>query len=152
MSRLLISRDLLQQIEDHATSQYPEECCGVMVGEAATNGGPTRVRELVAVDNEREDSARHNRYLISPLAILETQKSARADGMDIVGYYHSHPDHPAAPSEFDRDHAWPSTSYLIVSVEAGTVADVRSWRLTDDRQRFETEAVERLATSRVTAK
>jgi len=92
------------------------------------------------VDNEREDS-RHNRFLIAPEAVLAAHKEARSAGLDIVGYYHSHPDHPARPSELDRENAWPGLSYVILSVQAGKVAEVRTWRLTDDRERFEEEAM-----------
>jgi len=93
--------------------------------------GATVVERLLSVGNERQDS-RHNRYLISPETVLAAQKEARALGLDIVGYYHSHPDHPARPSDFDRENAWPWVSYLIVSVERRRVVDTRSWRLTED--------------------
>ena len=97
---------------------------------------------LLAVDNERNDS-RHNRYLISPETVLAAHKEARALGLDVVGYYHSHPDHPARPSEFDREHAWPGVSYLIVSVEKRQGCRRRaSWRLTDDRERFDEEEID----------
>src|SRR5206468_228314 len=83
------------------------------------------VVRVLPVSNERQES-RHNRYLISPETVLAANKEARALGLDVAGYYHSHPDHPARPSEFDRDHAWPGLSYVIVSVEGGKVADTRS--------------------------
>ena len=96
---------------------------------------------LVGAENEREDENRHNRYLIPPEVILRTEREARADGLDVVGYYHSHPDHPSRPSDFDRDHAWPGYSYLIVSVREGRARDERSWRLSDDRSRFDEEPI-----------
>jgi proteasome lid subunit RPN8/RPN11 len=74
--------------------------------------------------------------------VLAAHKEARGLGLDVVGYYHSHPDHPSRPSDFDRDHAWPGLSYLIVSVQKGTVADERSWRLADERDRFDEETIE----------
>jgi proteasome lid subunit RPN8/RPN11 len=80
--------------------------------------------------------------LINPETVLAAHKEARSLGLDIVGYYHSHPDHPAQPSDFDREHAWPGLSYLIVSVQGGKVAEARSWRLTDERDRYEEETVE----------
>ena len=83
--------------------------------------------------------------MIRPETVLAAQKEARALSFDVVGYYHSHPDHPAVPSEFDREHAWPGLSYLIVSVEKGKVAAARSWRLADDRARFEEEAIDQAA-------
>lgn len=139
MSRLVISADHLQTAGQHAASTYPDECCGVLIGRISDDS--TVVERLLSADNERDDS-RHNRYLINPETVLAAHKEARALGLDVVGYYHSHPDHPARPSEFDREHAWPGVSYLIVSVEKGNVADSRSWRLTDDREKFDEEKIE----------
>jgi proteasome lid subunit RPN8/RPN11 len=140
MNRLVISGRHLQTAGRHATDSYPEECCGVLIGRSS--GDTTWVERLVSVDNERMES-RHNRYLISPETILAAHKEARGLGLDVVGYYHSHPDHPARPSEFDREHAWPGVSYLIVSVMKKNVDDVRSWRLADDREHFEEEEIDR---------
>ncbi len=113
----------------------------MMVGLSRGNDGVVEVRELVEAENTREASARARRFLIDPQVILETIREARANGLDIVGYYHSHPDHPAVPSDFDREHAWPATSYLIVSVRGGEDAEMKSWRLRDDRSSYEEEAV-----------
>lgn len=143
--RLVISRRHLHAIGLHGSATYPEECCGVLIGRAIGGHGGTHgttlVERLLSVDNERGDS-RHNRYVIAPETVLAAQREARAAGLDIVGYYHSHPDHPARPSDFDREHAWPGLSYLIVSVERGQVADTRSWRLSDDRERFDEERID----------
>jgi proteasome lid subunit RPN8/RPN11 len=128
----------LKAIGGHGEASYPEECCGFLIGRA--EGDSTSVERLLAVANERQDS-RHNRFLIHPETVLAAHKEARAAGLDVVGYYHSHPDHPARPSELDREHAWPGLSYVIVSVQGGKVAEARSWRLTDDRERFEEEAI-----------
>ena len=138
MSRLVLSAADLAAINAHAARSYPEECCGFLLGEA--RDGATDVAGVVAAENERQDS-RHNRYVIPPESVLAAHKQARAQGVSVVGYYHSHPDHPAEPSEFDREHAWPGLSYLIVSVRGGTPADARSWRLRDDRSRFDAEAL-----------
>jgi proteasome lid subunit RPN8/RPN11 len=142
MNRLVLTPEHLQVIHRHGSDSYPEECCGVFIGRS--EGEETAVEKLLSVDNEREDS-RHNRYVIRPETILAAQKEARTLGLDIVGYYHSHPDHPARPSEFDREHAWPGLSYLIVSVERGKVVDTRSWRLTDDRASFDEEIIDQAA-------
>jgi proteasome lid subunit RPN8/RPN11 len=135
---LRLADDDLAKIYAHGEQAYVEECCGMLIGEAPESGGDVVISEIVAAENEREDS-RHNRYVISPQALLKTQRSARERGLEILGYYHSHPDHPAQPSDFDREHAWPGTSYMIISVIKGRVVDGRSWRLTDDRSRFEEE-------------
>ena len=139
MNRLVISARHLQTLGRHASMSYPEECCGVLIGRSSDD--TTVVERVLSVGNERQDS-RHNRFLISPETVLAAHKEARALGLDVVGYYHSHPDHPARPSEFDREHAWPGVSYLIVSVEKGSVADARSWRLADDRGKFDEEKIE----------
>jgi proteasome lid subunit RPN8/RPN11 len=138
----------LASAQRHAAATYPEECCGFLLGsllggDDGSGDGGARVVSVLAVDNQRQDS-RHNRYVIHPETVLAAQKQARAAGLDIVGYYHSHPDHPAVPSEFDREHAWPGMSYLIVSVRKGKIAETRSWRLADDRGRFDEETVEQI--------
>ena len=133
---------LCAEIHRHAETTYPEECCGVMIGHWADSPPEDRttvVESLVAAENTREDESRHNRFSIDPRAILKADREARQQDRQIVGYYHSHPDHPSAPSEFDREHAWPDTSYLIVSVCKGVAQDERSWRLADDRSRFDQE-------------
>jgi proteasome lid subunit RPN8/RPN11 len=139
---MVISAGHLHAAGKHAAASYPDECCGVLIGRSL--GDATVVERLLSVDNERNES-RHNRYLINPETVLAAHKEARALGLDVVGYYHSHPDHPARPSEFDREHAWPGVSYLIVSVEKGSVADARSWRLADDREKFDEEEIEEAA-------
>ena len=137
---LRLSEEDLAAIYRHGREAYPEECCGVMIGPQPESAlAQVVISEIVSAENEREDSSRHNRFLISPQALLEAQRSARQRGLDILGYYHSHPDHPARPSEFDREHAWPGTSYLIISVEKGSVVDATSWRLVDARSRFDEE-------------
>lgn len=142
MSALRLPSDLLGEIRRHAAFTYPEECCGVLIGVPGNASAAHRVHRIVPSHNQREDGSRHHRFLIDPATILAAQKTARRDGLEIVGYYHSHPDHPSAPSEFDRDHAWPDTSYLIVSVAKGVAQDQRSWRLADDRSHFDEENVE----------
>jgi proteasome lid subunit RPN8/RPN11 len=142
MSRLVIRPSDLEAIGRHGEATFPEECCGFLIGH--TREETTVVERLLPVENERQDS-RHNRYVIEPETVLKAHKEARAAGADVVGYYHSHPDHPSRPSDFDREHAWPGLSYLIVSVMKGRVADARSWRLADDRERFEEEILEKEA-------
>jgi proteasome lid subunit RPN8/RPN11 len=135
-AELAVSAADMEAIGRHAERTYPEECCGFMLGRSAD--GATRVERITPAANERQDS-RHNRFVMSPETVLAAHKEARAAGLAVVGYYHSHPDHPAEPSEFDREHAWPGLSYLIVSVRDGQVDRARSWRLRDDRERFEEE-------------
>ncbi len=128
-----------ERVHAHLCRVYPEEGCGVLVGR---DEGDRRIVERVVVfENQREDS-RGNRYLITPEQILVAEREARDEGLDVLGFFHSHPDHPASPSAFDLEHAWPYYSYLIVSVERGRVTDARAWRLTPDRSRLEPEPLE----------
>lgn len=126
----------VEAIRDAGRRAYPEECCGLLLGTVAD--GSKSVADLRPVGNAREDSPR-NRYLIEPRDLLQVEGEARRRGLDIVGVYHSHPDHPARPSEFDRDHAFPWYSYIIVSVERGEPRDLTSWVLKEDRSTFEPE-------------
>jgi proteasome lid subunit RPN8/RPN11 len=150
-----ISSDHLESIRRHGAREYPNECCGIMLG--AANGDRKEVREIVPLANLRHDPTRaqevlpldepgreseRNRFLIDPLEQLKVEKDARARGLEVLGYYHSHPDHPARPSNYDRDHAWPWYSYVIVSVERGEPKALTSWVLAEDRSRFDEEAVE----------
>lgn len=128
-----------ERVHAHLCRAYPEEGCGVLVGR--DDGALRTVERVVGFENQREDS-RGNRYLITPEQILKAEREARDEALDVLGFFHSHPDHPALPSAFDLEHAWPYYTYLIVSVERGRVADARAWRLAPDRSRFEPETLE----------
>ena len=141
MTVLRLRASASQVIHLHLCSAYPEEGCGVLIGRE--DASSREVVRVVALENQRDDS-RGNRYLISPEQFLAAELEARGSGLDVVGFFHSHPDHPARPSDFDREHAWPYYSYLIVSLERGRVADTRSWRLREDRSGFEPEALDPL--------
>jgi proteasome lid subunit RPN8/RPN11 len=142
VTRLRLSPGHRREIDAHLCRAYPEEGCGVLLG--SEDGEARRVERVVPLANDRED-ARARRYLISPERLLEAEQEGRASGLEIVGFFHSHPDHPASPSAFDLEHAWPYYSYLILSVERGRVVEARSWRLAADRSRFEPEALEPVA-------
>ena len=146
-----LSSDIAQKIRDHGAETYPHECCGALLGRdldasalSAPDAGQSPSREIVALFplvNRRDDSPR-NRFSVTSDDVRDAEKAAREKGIDVVGWYHSHPDHPAAPSEYDRDHAWPWYSYIIVSVANGKPQDMTSWRLLDDRSKFSPEALE----------
>lgn len=121
---LRLGRTDADAIRAHGRETYPHECCGFLL--AAPGGG--EVREIARASNARVDSPA-NRYLIPPLEFVRVQRDADARGLEIVGFYHSHPDHPARPSAFDRDHAWPGYAYLIAAVERGESRDLRGFRL-----------------------
>ena len=136
---LLLAKKLEQQIRDHGAKDYPNECCGAMLGKDED----ASVREVVALFpliNRRDDSPR-NRFSITPEDFRAAERAAAERGLDLLGWYHSHPDHPARPSEFDREHAWPWYSYVIVSVDSGVPKDLTSWQLDDDRSKFQPEVV-----------
>jgi proteasome lid subunit RPN8/RPN11 len=133
-----ISHELLELIRRHGEDTYPRECCGFLFG--AADEETQRITELRRQSNERTES-QENRFLISPLQFKAAEVYARHAGLQMVGIYHSHPDSPARPSEYDRDHAWPWFSYLIVSVPGGRAAEVLGWQLRDDRSGFDEMAV-----------
>src|ERR1700691_3909138 len=127
---LKISAALAEQIRAHGAETYPYECCGALLGKDA--GEEREVIGLVPLKNQREDSPR-NRFEITADDVREAESEARRSGLELLGWYHSHPDAPARPSEFDREHAWPWYSYIIVSVQSKEPKDMNSWRLIDDR-------------------
>jgi proteasome lid subunit RPN8/RPN11 len=134
-----LTEDQMGAIRRHAARTYPFECCGFLVGR--TEGGEKVVGALWPVENVREEEAQRRRYLIDPRSVLESEQRARREEVDILGVYHSHPDHPAEPSEFDREHAWPFFSYIIVEVRSGEPKSSRSWTLSEDRSRFLSEEI-----------
>jgi proteasome lid subunit RPN8/RPN11 len=127
---------LLDQIRRHGAEAYPEECCGGLFGERRESA--VRVCRAEPVPNRRPDR-RGNRFSIAPEDYLGLERLAEEAGLSLVGIYHSHPDHPAAPSDYDREHAFPFFHYLIVAVEAGRPRDVTCWVLSEDRGVFERE-------------
>ncbi len=123
-----------QAIRDHGAATYPHECCGALVGRDGL------VIDACALPNTTDQGPRR-RFLVRPSDYRAAEARATALGADLLGFYHSHPDHPARPSQFDLDHAWPFFSYVIVSVVAGAARDMTSWRLRDDRSQFDEEAL-----------
>jgi proteasome lid subunit RPN8/RPN11 len=136
---LLISHDMLQRIHAHGAAAYPEEGAGLLLGR--DEAGERQVVEIFPLNNAREGQARRNRYLITAEDMLAGEKEAMRLGLDVVGIFHSHPDHPNRPSEYDRDWALPWFSYIITSVEDGQAGASRSWRLSEDRERFHEEDI-----------
>jgi len=154
MSLKLIEQQA-EAIRRHGVEDYPSECCGVLLGEADGSGkivrevvrlrnlrqDPKRAQEVLPVDDTARETER-NRFLIDPHDQLRVEKAARRRGLDVLGYYHSHPDHPARPSNYDREHGWPWYSYIILSVEKGKAKDLTCWVLSQDGSAFESEQVE----------
>ncbi|GHU54408.1 hypothetical protein FACS189442_0600 [Spirochaetia bacterium] len=114
---------------------YPKECCGALLG-TLLDDNSRRVENILPIDNKREEAEQYHRFEIQPEDYMRAEKTARSQGRDVLGFYHSHPDHPAKPSDFDRDHALPFYSYVIAAVEKGKAVDLTSWELTTDRTQF----------------
>ena len=132
---------LIEEIKRHAEEAYPHECCGLLIGRIKDGGRTRVVSETYRVENTFEEGERHHRMAIEPLEYAKAEKLYAARGLGVIGNYHSHPDHPAVPSQFDLEHLapWTTMSCIVVSVREGKAVDVRSWELTDDRSRFDEE-------------
>ena len=127
---LRLGAAVVAAIRRHGEETYPHECCGALVG------SPGHVKMAVMLPNTTEEGPRR-RFLVRPSDYrLAEQRASELDG-DLLGFYHSHPDHPARPSQFDLDHAWPTFAYVIVAVAAGNAQDMTVWYLKEDRTSFE---------------
>ncbi|MEQ8962042.1 MAG: M67 family metallopeptidase [Coleofasciculus sp. C2-GNP5-27] len=146
-----VNPNQIQAMKTHAENTYPEECCGLLVGEI--KGEVKTLVEVIPTENawdtqaevfqevnssQRQSGTKRNQFSIAPEVMLKVQKQARDRELDIIGIYHSHPDHPAIPSEFDRAIAWQRYSYIIISVQQGIASDLRSWTL-DPHHQFQPE-------------
>ena len=136
-----LSEQNQSEIRAHGERDYPYECCGLLLGRFAENGAKVCL-EIYPISNAREEDAKRNRFLIRPEELMRGEKHAAARGLDVVGFYHSHPDHPAIPSGYDLEHAWPIYSYVVVAVKSGQAQDLRSWEMPADRSRFDEERIE----------
>jgi proteasome lid subunit RPN8/RPN11 len=142
MMRLLLTFDVGDRIRAHGAEGYPHEVCGALLGrEVAGDGARREVIAVLPLENRREDSPR-NRFSLTPEDVRRAEGAACEQGLELLGWYHSHPDHPARPSEFDREHAWPWYSYVIVSVVARQPQEMTSWRLEDDRTGYQVEEIQ----------
>jgi proteasome lid subunit RPN8/RPN11 len=138
---LRIPDGLLDEIRRHGEAAYPAECCGALAGRGAEEG--KEVVRLAPAVNRRTDDP--HRYLIAPDDLRRLEAELRDEGLEIVGYYHSHPDHPAVPSAYDTAHAWPWYSYLIVRIELGRAREAASYTLDLDRPLMHPESLEVLS-------
>jgi proteasome lid subunit RPN8/RPN11 len=132
---LVIPNRLVQKMNAHMERAYPEEGAGFLIGE---NG---EVKEIIALSNSREDGTRHNRFLFTPEDYLNAELKAEGLGLSLIGVFHSHPDCPNVPSEYDREWAQPFFSYIITRVDEGKAVNSRSWRLLEDRSKYEEEEI-----------
>ena len=128
--RMTITADIDQAIRLHGQETYPHECCGALVGK------DDAVTAVVALPNTTEEGPRR-RFLVRPSDYRQAERRATEMGGELLGFYHSHPDHPARPSQYDLDHAWPTFAYIIVAVMNGAAGDMTVWYLKNDRSTFE---------------
>lgn len=133
-------------IVQHGEGGYPNEVCGILLGKDID--GRRVIRLTMPIENSFEQDEQYHRFLITPADMFRAERLARHDRLDVLGVYHSHPNAPAQPSEYDRDHAaWTTWSYVIVSVREGNAAELRAWKLRDDRSAYDEEEVEVSVTS-----
>ncbi len=137
---IILNKQVISAISVHAERDFPHECGGMLIGKL--EDGRKTVVEIFPLENAREETARHNRVLILPKDVLRAERFALAKRLDVVGYYHSHPNAPAVPSQYDLDHALPVWSYVIASVINGKVEDIRSWEMENDRTKFIEETID----------
>jgi proteasome lid subunit RPN8/RPN11 len=132
MMGLRLNSQVDAAIRAHGSETYPNECCGALIGRDGT------VLETLALPNTTDEGPR-TRFRVTPNDYLAAERRADELGAELLGFYHSHPDHPARPSQYDLDHAWPFFSYVIVSVRDGVSGDMTAWRLREDRSAFDQE-------------
>ena len=133
--KLKLTQHILDEISKHVEEAYPEEGAGFLIGVEG------EVKQILSLPNAREYAARHNRFLFTPQDYLKAELRADSLGLSLIGVFHSHPDCPNVPSEYDREWAQPFFSYIITRVDAGKVVSHRSWRLVEDRSKYEEEEI-----------
>ncbi|HYM51145.1 MAG TPA: M67 family metallopeptidase [Candidatus Limnocylindrales bacterium] len=133
---LSIPHPVMAAIRAHLEAGYPNEACGALVGQVRAD------RHLVLAFRPMRNTVvdrPHDRYALDPLEQLQVQRAADDQGLEIIGFVHSHPDHPARPSQFDTEHGWPFYSYVVAKVERGTMVEARAFRLNEAQARFDEE-------------
>jgi proteasome lid subunit RPN8/RPN11 len=137
---IVLRQEHATAIMRHGEVDYPYECCGLIFG-GITPEKQKIAQEIFPISNAREETAKRNRFLITAEEMMRGELYARKKKLEIIGVYHSHPDHPARPSPYDLDHAWPFYSFVIVSVLNGKTEDLQSWELENDRSKFNSEHI-----------
>ena len=138
MSVINLTQELIDQFCIHAEKDYPYECCGFILGHF-NNQISNGIKYLPAINTK--ETNRERRFLIDPKTYQKAEETADNNNLSVISIVHSHPDHPDQPSDFDRDHAWPGFSYIIISVKKGDVKSYRSWQLNENRDFFVEENI-----------
>jgi proteasome lid subunit RPN8/RPN11 len=136
---LYLKESTRKNIRNHGEKAYPNECCGLLLGTITDDKHD--VSDILPIVNAREPGEQYHRFVITPEDFMQGELEAMKRSLDIIGIYHSHPDHPAVPSEYDREHALPFYSYIITSIEQGNSVDFTSWELSEDRTQFLQEEI-----------
>jgi proteasome lid subunit RPN8/RPN11 len=136
MNAIVLPKSVAKQIESEGSAAYPNECCGILIGKEVD--GKRRVERLAPMKNVFDAGEQYHRFSIDPLAQIEAEKSANDAGLMVLGYYHSHPDHPARPSEYDRTHVppWSFYSHIIVAIEKGRPVAMTAWFMNEETEQF----------------
>ncbi|MFZ1081360.1 MAG: M67 family metallopeptidase [Candidatus Kryptoniota bacterium] len=129
-----VQKESVVQIEKHGEQTYPEECCGIMLG---LNDGDTQIIESVVELENEQDENRRRRFFVTPKQYLQAERTAAQRSLELLGFYHSHPDHPAIPSAFDTEHALPWFTYFVVSITQGKANKLTAWKLNETREHFD---------------
>ena len=138
MTEIVLTENIINDFLKHGQQDYPYECCGFILGNFI--GQQSVGIEYIAASNTKEEN-KERRFLIDPVAYQDAEDKADKNGLSIISIVHSHPDHPDRPSDFDRDHAWPGFSYIIISIKKGLAVSYRSWKLNEDRTKFIEESI-----------
>jgi proteasome lid subunit RPN8/RPN11 len=140
---LILTAEQATQIESEGVAAYPNECCGAMLGKDTTEGSHVRrtVHRLEKLTNSFTTDEQYHRFSLDPRELMQLDKRAGEAGLAVLGFYHSHPDHPARPSETDRQNAWPFYSYVIVAIEKRQAVDLTSWQLDESSEQFKPEQI-----------
>lgn len=136
---IVLSAAQQAEIARHGEATFPDECCGAMLGRV--EGGRRVVTRLLEIENQWDEGERRRRFLIAPQDYLRINREADRAGQALIGFYHSHPNAPARPSEFDREHALPWHTYVIASIVEGRYDVMTAWQLQDDRSGYDEVAV-----------
>jgi proteasome lid subunit RPN8/RPN11 len=142
-TRLILTAAQIRQIQREGVAAYPSECCGAILGIDQNDGAVVHrlVRKLEPLKNSFQADEQYHRFSLDPKELIDVEKRAGEAKLNVLGFYHSHPDHPAKPSEYDRTHAWPFYSYVIVEIAGGKPAAMTSWQLDANTEQFVPEEI-----------
>lgn len=140
-TKVILPAEIVSDMHAHGSSTYPEECCGLLLGEFKDGVSAKVILESRRMENVFVKEERYHRYTIDPKEFIKVESEAESRGLEVAGVYHSHPNAPAKPSQFDASHAWPTLSYVVIEVRDARPVDMRSWVFQGDRSEFVQEEI-----------